>query len=88
MNLVRPLSAVILAKPQQLVANKEVTIKCEVMGSRPQAVVSWIRDNRDFRRGKVRKFPMLFIFETKPLIIYSSLCVCFVENNYRQLNRM
>lgn len=51
---VRPLHVIIPTKPMQLVANEEITIHCQVTGSRPKAVVSWSRDNRDFKRGKVR----------------------------------
>ncbi|XP_019871774.2 hemicentin-1 isoform X2 [Aethina tumida] len=51
--LLRPLSVRIVRKPKQLIANEEVTIHCEVAGSRPKANVSWTRDNRAFRRGKV-----------------------------------
>ncbi|CAG9764806.1 unnamed protein product [Ceutorhynchus assimilis] len=50
--LLRPLTVVIPIKPRQLVANEEVTIHCEVTGSRPKAIISWTRDTRPFRRGK------------------------------------
>ncbi|XP_068896436.1 protein turtle homolog A-like isoform X3 [Tenebrio molitor] len=53
--LLRPLSVVIPHKPRQMVADQDYTIQCEVTGSRPKAVVSWTRDNRVFRRGKVRE---------------------------------
>ncbi|ENN77488.1 hypothetical protein YQE_06015, partial [Dendroctonus ponderosae] len=49
---VRPLHVIIPTKPMQLVANEEITIHCQVTGSRPRAVVSWSRDNREFKRGK------------------------------------
>ncbi|XP_057664801.1 hemicentin-1-like isoform X2 [Diorhabda carinulata] len=51
--LLRPLSVNIINKPRELVANEEVSIQCEVEGSRPKALVSWSRDNRPFRRGRV-----------------------------------
>ncbi|CAH0552052.1 unnamed protein product [Brassicogethes aeneus] len=51
--LLRPLSVSIVGKPKQLIANEDVTVHCEVTGSRPRAVVSWMRDNRAFRRGKM-----------------------------------
>ncbi|KAJ3648200.1 hypothetical protein Zmor_020021 [Zophobas morio] len=54
--LLRPLSVIIPHKPHQMVANQEYTIQCQVTGSRPKAVVSWTRDNRVFRRGKVGNF--------------------------------
>ncbi|ERL90004.1 hypothetical protein D910_07362 [Dendroctonus ponderosae] len=50
--LLRPLHVIIPTKPMQLVANEEITIHCQVTGSRPRAVVSWSRDNREFKRGK------------------------------------
>lgn len=51
---VRPLTVQILQKPRQMIADEEYTIQCEVTGSRPKATVTWTRDNRIFRRGKVR----------------------------------
>lgn len=50
--LLRPITTIISLKPRQLVANDEITIGCEVTGSRPKAQVIWTRDNRPFRRGK------------------------------------
>lgn len=50
---VRPISVQILQKPKQMVADEEYMVTCQVTGSRPRATVSWIRDNRKFRRGKV-----------------------------------
>lgn len=44
----------ILHKPTEMVAGEEYTIQCEVTGSRPKATVTWTRDSRIFRRGKVR----------------------------------
>lgn len=49
----------ILHKPRQMVAGEEYTIQCEVTGSRPKATVTWTRDNRIFRRGKVRSHVIL-----------------------------
>lgn len=49
----------ILQKPRQMVASEEYTIQCEVTGSRPKATVTWTRDNRIFRRGKVRSHVIL-----------------------------
>ncbi|KAL1501112.1 hypothetical protein ABEB36_006499 [Hypothenemus hampei] len=51
--LMRPLSVFIRQKPKELTGNKQVTIQCEVYGSRPKAVVTWMRENRLFRRGKI-----------------------------------
>ncbi|XP_072379840.1 protein turtle homolog A-like [Diabrotica undecimpunctata] len=51
--LLRPLSVEIINKPRQLIANEEISIQCEVEGSRPKALVTWSRDNRPFRRGRV-----------------------------------
>ncbi|CAH1161326.1 unnamed protein product [Phyllotreta striolata] len=51
--LLRPLSVEIINKPRQLIANEEISVQCEVEGSRPKAAVTWSRDNRPFRRGKV-----------------------------------
>ncbi|KAJ8925413.1 hypothetical protein NQ315_009245, partial [Exocentrus adspersus] len=51
--LLRPLSVLIISKPRQLVANEDISVQCEVTGSRPKALVTWTRDNRPFRRGKV-----------------------------------
>lgn len=56
---VRPLSVLVLHKPRQMVAGEEYTIQCEVNGSRPKATVTWTRDNRIFRRGKVRSHVIL-----------------------------
>ncbi|XP_050293080.1 hemicentin-1 isoform X2 [Anthonomus grandis grandis] len=53
--LLKPLSVIIPIKPRQLIANEEVSINCEVTGSRPKAVVSWTRDTRPFKRGKFRE---------------------------------
>ncbi|XP_060522405.1 synaptogenesis protein syg-2-like isoform X2 [Cylas formicarius] len=50
--LLRPMSVVIPIKPEQLVSGQEITIRCELFGSRPKAIVTWTRDNRPFRRGK------------------------------------
>ncbi|XP_076268336.1 protein turtle homolog A-like isoform X1 [Rhynchophorus ferrugineus] len=50
--LLRPLSVVIPMKPRQLIANEEITIHCEVSGSRPKAMIHWMRENRPFLRGK------------------------------------
>lgn len=57
--LVRPLSVEILHKPKQMLANEEYIVTCQVAGSRPRATISWIRDNRKFRRGKVLIFFVL-----------------------------
>ncbi|CAH1995466.1 unnamed protein product [Acanthoscelides obtectus] len=51
--LLKPLSIEVINKPKQLVANEEVSVKCVVVGSRPKALISWTRDTRIFRRGKV-----------------------------------
>ncbi|XP_074036951.1 protein turtle homolog A isoform X2 [Leptinotarsa decemlineata] len=51
--LLRPLSVLLTTKPKQLVADEEISVQCEVIGSRPKALVTWTRDNRPFRRGKV-----------------------------------
>lgn len=51
---VRPLTVRIFHKPRQLVADTEYVVTCEAAGSRPKAQISWYRDNRKFRRGKVR----------------------------------
>lgn len=52
--LVRPLSVRLLQKPRTMVADTEYVITCEVAGSRPKAHITWHRDSRRFRRGKVR----------------------------------
>nr|CAH7737718.1 unnamed protein product [Callosobruchus chinensis] len=51
--LLKPLSVEVINKPKQLVANEEVFVTCVVNGSRPKALISWTRDTRVFRRGKV-----------------------------------
>ncbi|KAK5647891.1 hypothetical protein RI129_002783 [Pyrocoelia pectoralis] len=51
--LLRPLSVQILQKPKQMIADQDYVITCQVEGSRPRATVSWVRDNRKFRRGKI-----------------------------------
>ncbi|XP_063218435.1 nephrin-like [Bacillus rossius redtenbacheri] len=49
----RPLSARLLQRPAELVAGVQVSLSCEVLGSRPPAVVTWWRDSRKLRRGEV-----------------------------------
>ncbi|XP_075223938.1 neural cell adhesion molecule 1-like [Lycorma delicatula] len=49
----RPLTVRLVNKPNILVAEKEYSITCEALGSRPQAELSWMRENRKFRRGKM-----------------------------------
>lgn len=57
----------ILQKPRQMVAGEEYTIQCEVTGSRPKATVTWTRDSRIFRRGKVRSHVILLeLMDTEP----------------------
>ncbi|CAH1164164.1 unnamed protein product, partial [Phaedon cochleariae] len=51
--LLRPIAVIIINKPRQLVADEEISVQCEVRGSRPKALITWTRDNRPFRRGKV-----------------------------------
>ncbi|XP_077301047.1 B-cell receptor CD22-like [Arctopsyche grandis] len=49
----KPISVKIQYKPTKLKADTTYTVVCEVLGSRPPAQVTWYRDNRRFRRGKI-----------------------------------
>ncbi|CAB0016635.1 unnamed protein product [Nesidiocoris tenuis] len=48
----KPTSVELLTKPIELVADEEYSISCEARGSRPQAELTWLRENRKFKRGK------------------------------------
>lgn len=50
---VRPSSVRLLEKPASMVAGEEILVSCSAVGSRPQAELSWFRENRKFKRGKV-----------------------------------
>jgi hypothetical protein len=47
------MAASIVTKPLELVAYEMVNLTCEVTGSRPSAEVTWYREGRKFKRGKV-----------------------------------
>ncbi|KAG8306619.1 hypothetical protein J6590_043420, partial [Homalodisca vitripennis] len=49
----KPLSASIINKPSELVAYENYNMTCEVIGSRPSSDVTWFREGRKFKRGKV-----------------------------------
>ncbi|KAK6621427.1 hypothetical protein RUM44_001234 [Polyplax serrata] len=49
----KPQSVRILNKPKVLSADTEYGISCESIGSRPQAEITWWRENRRFRKGRV-----------------------------------
>ncbi|XP_054262781.1 synaptogenesis protein syg-2-like isoform X2 [Macrosteles quadrilineatus] len=49
----KPVSASIITKPVELVAYETYNLTCEVSGSRPTADVTWYREGRKFKRGKV-----------------------------------
>ncbi|BES90652.1 CD80-like C2-set immunoglobulin domain [Nesidiocoris tenuis] len=49
----KPTSVELLTKPIELVADEEYSISCEARGSRPQAELTWLRENRKFKRGKM-----------------------------------
>ncbi|XP_026464701.1 uncharacterized protein LOC113367298, partial [Ctenocephalides felis] len=51
MNL-RPMSVKLLGTPGQFIAGEKYSVACEVLGSRPQAQVTWTRGERKFRKGK------------------------------------
>ena len=53
---VKPLRVNILNKPKLLSADTEYAISCESIGSRPQAEITWWRENRRFRKGRVSTF--------------------------------
>ncbi|XP_018321411.1 hemicentin-1 isoform X2 [Agrilus planipennis] len=50
--LLRPLSTSIINKPAILLSDQTYNFTCEVKGSRPPAIISWVKENRKFRRGK------------------------------------
>ncbi|EEB09920.1 sidestep protein, putative [Pediculus humanus corporis] len=52
----KPLRVNILNKPKLLSADTEYAISCESVGSRPQAEITWWRENRRFRKGRVSTF--------------------------------
>ncbi|XP_039282300.1 Down syndrome cell adhesion molecule-like protein 1 homolog [Nilaparvata lugens] len=49
----KPLSVRLVNKPTVLLAEKEYSLTCEAVGSRPQAELSWLRETYKFRRGKI-----------------------------------
>ncbi|XP_063233015.1 synaptogenesis protein syg-2-like isoform X2 [Bacillus rossius redtenbacheri] len=49
----RPLSVVLADRPASLEAGLEAALVCEAAGSRPPAQVTWWRDARSLRRGKL-----------------------------------
>ncbi|KAL0270121.1 UNVERIFIED_CONTAM: hypothetical protein PYX00_007628 [Menopon gallinae] len=49
----KPLTVKIVNKAKTLSAGVEYTIICESTGSRPQAEITWWRENRKFRKGKI-----------------------------------
>ncbi|XP_049786342.1 hemicentin-2-like [Schistocerca cancellata] len=51
--LLRPLKTRLLERPSVLEAGQTVVLECEAVGSRPEAVISWWRDNYQLDRGKV-----------------------------------
>ncbi|XP_073993878.1 nephrin-like isoform X2 [Rhodnius prolixus] len=53
MNL-RPESVEILEKPTSLIADQEYSLTCFAKGSRPQAELTWVKENRRFRRGNAK----------------------------------
>ena len=42
-----------MQKPKLMDADLEVMMTCEVIGSRPMALISWYQENHKFIRGKV-----------------------------------
>lgn len=50
---VKPTSVGLREKPTVMVAEHEYSLICEAWGSRPQAQLTWLRENSKFRRGKV-----------------------------------
>ncbi|XP_024081839.1 hemicentin-1-like [Cimex lectularius] len=49
----KPLEVHLLNKRSSLIADQEYSLTCQSSGSRPQAELTWLRENRKFRRGKV-----------------------------------
>ncbi|KAJ2938742.1 hypothetical protein O0L34_g3355 [Tuta absoluta] len=54
MNL-RPTSVQIVNKPLTLSSDKQVSLMCASEGSRPPAHLTWFKDNRKYKRGKVEE---------------------------------
>lgn len=50
----RPNLVEIVNKPASLSSERAVNLTCVSEGSRPPAQLTWYKDNRKFRRGKVR----------------------------------
>lgn len=50
----------IVNKPQTLSSEKAVNLTCVSEGSRPPAQLTWYKDNRKFRRGKVTTNNILY----------------------------
>lgn len=59
---VRPTMVEILSKPATLSSERYVTLTCVSEGSRPPAQLTWYKDNRKFKRGKVSIVRWLAIF--------------------------
>lgn len=54
LSTVKPSLVQILNQPPTLSSDKPVNLTCVSEGSRPPAQLTWFKDNRKFRRGKVR----------------------------------
>ncbi|CAH1392855.1 unnamed protein product [Nezara viridula] len=50
----RPINVELSEKPKMLVAEEEYRIQCSSLGSRPQAELTWFRENRKYKKAKVR----------------------------------
>lgn len=49
----KPISVKILDKPKVISAGLEHAILCESVGSRPQAEITWWRESKKFRKGRI-----------------------------------
>lgn len=50
---VKPTSINITTKPKRLIADVELSVQCEVVGSVPDTDIRWTQNNRQFERGQV-----------------------------------
>ena len=75
---VKPLSVQILTKEREISADRRYDVECRSIGSRPEAVITWWKGNRQMKRiSKNVSYPLLCYVSQKVLtiIMHNRMCL-------------
>lgn len=62
---VKPLSVLILTKEREISADRRYEVECRSIGSRPEAVITWWKGNRQMKRISKNVSTTFFILYSK-----------------------